>query len=153
MHEPVKGRIEDYLHGSTPLPEVDEHLRQCSSCRLELMAMKKHAETLRSLKSPRQVEPSAGFYARVLQRIESQPLPSVWSLFGESMFAKRLTYASITFLVLLGTYFVSSTEPQQPLASSAPEAIMAADDQSPSVGGDQQKDREAILVNLATYEE
>jgi hypothetical protein len=115
--------------------------------------MQKQAEILRSLKSPRQVEPSAGFYARVLQRIESQPLPSVWSLFGESIFAKRLAYASITFLVLLGTYFVSSTESQLPLSSSAPEAIMAADDLSPSMGVDQQKDREAILVNLATYEE
>src|SRR3979411_2942251 len=109
MHEPVKGRIEDCLHGSTPPPEVDEHLRQCSSCRSELTAMKRQAEIFRSLKSPREVEPSAGFYARVLQRIESQSLPSIWSLFGESLFAKRLAYASITFLVLLGTYFVSST--------------------------------------------
>jgi len=153
MHEPVKGRIEDYLQGRTPPPEVDEHLRQCGSCRSELAAMKRQAEILRSLKSQREVEPSAGFYARVLQRIESQPLPSIWSLFGESIFAKRLAYAAMTFLVLLGTYFVSSTEPQQPLASSAPEAIMAVDDASPSMGMDQQKDREAILVNLATYQE
>jgi hypothetical protein len=115
--------------------------------------MEKQSEILRSLRAQRQVEPSPGFYARVLQRIESQPLPSVWNLFGESMFAKRLGYAAVTFLVLLGTYFVSSTEPQQPLASSAPEEILAAQDMSPSIGVDQQKDREAILVNLATYQE
>jgi hypothetical protein len=30
---------------------------------------------------------------------------------------------------------------------------MAVDDSSPSMGMDQQKDREAILVNLATYQE
>ena len=153
MHEPVKGRIEDYLHGGTPRPEVVEHLRQCSSCRSELAMMEKQSEILRSLKAPKQVEPSPGFYARVLQRIESQPLPSVWNLFSESMFAKRLGYAAVTFLVLLGTYFVSSTEPQQPLASSTPEEILAAQDMSPSIGVDQQKDREAILVNLATYQE
>ena len=54
-----------------------------------------------------EVEPGAGFYARVMNRIETQAKPSVWSLFGESMFAKRLAYASATFLVLVGVVFVS----------------------------------------------
>jgi hypothetical protein len=61
-----------------------------------------------------EVEPDPGFYARVMNRIETQAKPSVWSLFAESMFAKRLAYASATFLVV-GVVFVSATEPDEPL--------------------------------------
>ena len=60
----------------------------------------------------------------MINRIESQARPSVWSLFGESMFARRLAYASATFLVLVGVVFVLSTQPDQPLAASDPEMIL-----------------------------
>ena len=59
-----------------------------------------------------EAEPDAAFYARVMNRIETQARPSVWSLFGESMFAKRLAYASATFLVLIGVVFMSAEQEQ-----------------------------------------
>lgn len=152
MHEPLKGRIEEFLQGDGQLPEVEQHLRNCPACKTEVHAMMDHSKLLQSLKSSEELEPSAGFYARVLNRIEAQKV-SVWSLFSESLFAKRLSYASLTLLVLLGTYLVSTTERDQPLASSAPEAILSGDEQPRPVGNDPQKDREAVLVNLATYQE
>jgi hypothetical protein len=39
------------------------------------------------------------------------------------------------------------------IADSAPEAIMAIETRDASVGADHEKNREAILVNLATYQE
>jgi hypothetical protein len=154
MHEPLKGRIEDYLQGGKDLPDVERHLEQCESCRAEAVEMKRHAQLLRSLKVTKELELDGRFYARVMSRIETQVKPSIWNLFGESIFAKRLAYASLSLIVLLGTYFVSATSSDQQIVASSPEVIMAGDEQQPKeVGTDPQKDREAILVNLATYQE
>ena len=154
MHEPLKGRIEDYLHGGKHMPDVEQHLANCPSCSAEAGEMKKQAELFRSLKFTGELEPDAAFYARLMNRIETQAKPSIWNIFGESVFAKRLAYASVTFVVLLGAYFVSSTGADQQFANSSPEMLMS-DDQHPAqvVGADPQKDREAVLVNLATYQE
>jgi anti-sigma factor RsiW len=153
MHEPLKERIEDYLQGGNDLPDVERHLEQCESCRAEVIEMKKHSELLRLMKAPREWEPSPGFYGRVMNRIETQAKPSIWNIFGESIFAKRLAYASVTFIVLLGTYFVSATSSDQQFATSSPEVLMSNEPHASEVGTNPQKDREAVLVNLATYQE
>ena len=153
MHEPLKGRIEDYLHGRDHLPEVERHLAHCQSCNAQAAQMKKQAELFSLLKSTEEIVPDAAFYARVMSRIETQVKTSIWNIFGESIFAKRLAYASFTFVVLLGTYFVSSTTNDQQLANSSPEMLMSNDPNPTEVGTDPQKDREAILVNLATFQE
>ena len=152
MHEPLKGRIEDYLDGAH-LPDVEQHLAHCQSCNAEAAEMKKQSELFSLLKATEEIVPDAAFYARLMNRIETQAKPSIWNIFGESVFAKRLAYASLTFVVLLGTYFVSSTAYDQPLANSSPEMLMSDDPQPTEVGIDPQKDREAILVNLATFQE
>jgi len=90
-----------------------------------------------------------------MNRIESQARPSVWSLFGESMFAKRLAYASATFLVLMGVVFVSASEPTQPTASD-PHFILAGEQEyvpvsMEDVSADMEHDRAVVLANLATY--
>ena len=154
MHEPLKGRIEEYLHGGEgPLPDVEQHLAHCPPCNAEAVEMKKLAELFKVLKTTEEIGPDAAFYARLMTRIETQAKPSIWNIFGESMFAKRLAYASLTFVVLLGTYFVSSTTNDQELANSSPEMLMSNDPHPTEVGTDPQKDREAILVNLATFQE
>ena len=152
MHEPVISRLEEYLDGDGPFPEVEEHLSKCAGCKHELDAMR--AQTLLLRRAFRtEMEPDAGFYARVMNRIETQAKPSVWSLFAESMFAKRLAYASATFLVLVGVVFISATEPDQPLASSDPHMILAGDQQYTPVSMETEHDREVVLVNLATYQD
>ena len=153
MHEPLKGNIEDYLQGGKELPDVERHLEQCESCRVEMVQMQKHSNLFRSMKASKEWEPDPGFYGRVMNRIETQAKPSIWNIFGESIFAKRLAYASATFVVLLGTYFVSSTSSEQQIATSSPEVLMSDDPHPSEVGDNPQKDREAVLVNLATYQE
>ena len=150
MHDPVIGRLEEYLDGGGPYPEVEEHLKQCAECRDELSAMQSQSAAFRKAFRV-EVEPNAGFYARVMNRIETQAKPSVWSLFGESMFAKRLAYASATFLLVASAVFVSSTQPDRPLASNDPESILAGDERYTPVNMDSERDRDVVLVNLATY--
>jgi hypothetical protein len=92
-----------------------------------------------------------------MNRIETQAKPSVWSLFAESMFAKRLAYASATFLVLVGVVFVSATEPDQPFAASDPQVLLAGEPQylpvSMDLDTDIERGRQVVLVNLATYQD
>jgi anti-sigma factor RsiW len=158
MHEPVIDRLEEYLDGDGPFPEVEEHLSKCVGCREELAAMQ--AQTALFRRAFRvEAEPNPAFYARVMNRIESQTRPSVWSLFAESMFAKRLAYASATFLVLMGVVFVSANEPMEPLAASDPHYILAGGDQEyvpvsmDDVSVDMDRDRAVVLATLATYQE
>jgi hypothetical protein len=150
MHEPVIGRLEEYLAGGGPFADVEEHLKNCANCRKELEAMQMHSALFRSLRTD--VDPAGGFYARVMNRVETQARPSVWSLFGESLFAKRLAYASGVLLVALGTLLVTPPEAGEPLAVAAPERILAGEsDPIPVTMEDPQQDRDVVLVNLATH--
>lgn len=151
MHEPVILRLEEYLDGGGPFPEVEEHLSKCDDCRHELDAMRTQSALFRRAFKV-ETEPNPAFYARVMNRIETQARPSVWSLFGESLFAKRLAYASATFLVLVGVGLISSEQSQE-FVSATPDVILAGDDRYTPVSMDMERDREVVLVNLTTYEQ
>jgi hypothetical protein len=154
MHEPVKGRLEDYLYGGGHYPDVEAHLRKCESCRVEVELMQSHALLLRALRAPRDLEPRAGFYAGVLNRIETQARPSAWSLFGESIFARRLAYASAAFLLLFGTFLVSSeTQSDRVITTTSPEVILAGEGEHLPPIKVEPAERGAVLVNLVTYQQ
>ena len=121
---------------------------------------------LRSLQYDADIEPRAGFYARVMERIEARGPASIWTLLLEPSFGRRLALASATLVVLLGTYLVT-TEPSynggynggENSIASNPVAI-AYDATTSQVdvaaGADtlqQQRQRDAVLVNLASYHE
>lgn len=154
MHEPVLVRLEEYLDSGEPTAELESHLKECAECRKEVELMRMQSLMFDSLKAPVHADPAPGFYARVMAQVDSQVKPSVWSLFGESLFAKRLAYASATLMVLMGTYLISSQPAEESLASAGPEAILAgAERTGPTIGHDPQRDREAVLVKLATYDQ
>jgi anti-sigma factor RsiW len=151
MHDSVKLRLEEYLQGGAPMPEMDKHLRTCEECRKEIDAMRMQALLFRTLKAPSGVEPGAGFYTKVMNRVESQAKPSVWSLFGDSLFARRLLYASAMFLVLVGSYAVSSISVEDEYAAVAPVSIIAGNEAPAPVSMESARDREVVLVTLATW--
>jgi predicted anti-sigma-YlaC factor YlaD len=159
MHQEIRQRLEDYLSGenlpgasSSQLPAgFEAHLGECAGCAGEVKALAEQAELLRSLRSPRDREPRAGFYARVMERIEAQPA-SIWSLFLERRFGFRLAVASAALAALLGAYLVVS-EPGGPELVSSP-AVALTDTQNVQVNDDgalQQRQRDAVLVDLASY--
>ena len=117
---------------------------------------------MRSLRSPQDVEPRAGFYARVMERIEAQPA-SIWSVFLDRKFGFRLAVASAALVALLGTYLVTS-EPSGPEFASSPAVVLTdtprATEASLQIAGRvqtiedgprQQQQRDAVLVDLASY--
>ncbi len=161
MHQPIRDGLEAYLRSGENhefLLAFRAHLNACEECRATVERMKLQSEMLRALRAP-EVELAPGFYARVMSRVEAQrhTPPSFWSLLLDARFGRRLMFATATLLVLLGTFLVSS-EPGDDgsmAAQSAPEAIMApaSDQQPPALSDDQQRDRDAILVTLTTYQE
>lgn len=157
MHEPVTEHIEAYLAGSDKLPDqFTAHLAACLACRQELAQLKLQSQLLQLLKPPADLDPHPGFYARVVERIDSQRETSIWSLFLEPAFGRRLALASATLAVLMGLYLFSS-EPSRITpdnVSGGPTIILPGEDEvAPVFGAGREQDRGVILVDLATYRE
>jgi hypothetical protein len=117
--------------------------------------MREHAAVLRGLRS--EAEPRPGFYARVMERIETQGPGSIWSVFSESPFGRRIAIASMALAVLAGVYLVT-TEPSQPINLGSPDQMISAtlpSEGQPAIvlGSSAAPGRDAVLVNLVTYNE
>ena len=165
MHRRMRDKVEEVLSGA-PGASRDEHLSECGECREEISAMRKQAEMLRGLRPPPDIEPPAVFYARVLERIENQGAVSIWSLFFESAFGRRIAIASVALALCLGVYMVTSERSDDATPTAAVVTVpdvMPADGgiPGPRVPGEDQPgvvlagapDRDTVLVNLVTYRE
>jgi len=108
---------------------------------------------LAELKAPEDVGPAPGFYARVMDRIESQRSNSIWSVFLEPIFGRRLALVSGLLMLLLGAaLFVPSSEFDDGMMAKGSGSISSREEGLPRVvTADQDKDE--VLVNLVTYQE
>jgi hypothetical protein len=155
MHQRIRKNLEEYLKASASnIPaEFHRHLGECEDCASELRRMEAQSQVLRSL-GAQDAEPRAGFYARVMERIEAQQPFSIWSVFLDRKFGLRLAVASGVLAALLGGYLVTS-EPGGPETGVAATVVTAGAASAtpsgvPSDLGEQQQ-RDAVLVDLASY--
>jgi predicted anti-sigma-YlaC factor YlaD len=161
MHRIIRDHLEEVLtgHGSAPEHPAGKHLAECEECRDAVTAMREQAAILRQWRTPAELDPQPGFYARVLERIETQGPGSVWALFFDTLFARRIAMASLALALLLGVYVISSEqmlEPQTASVEALPQAVFTDDILSDS--GQPRlvtaaPDQDAVLVNLVTYRE
>jgi hypothetical protein len=153
MHQLIRKNLEEYLkHSVSEIPaEFHRHLGECRDCASELQGLEAQSQWLRSLRGSEDAEPRAGFYARVMERIEAQQPFSIWSVFLDRKFGWRLAVASGMLAALLGGYLVTS-EPGGPETGVAPTVATAGTAASGTPGdtGAQQQ-RDAVLVDLASY--
>jgi hypothetical protein len=150
MHGMVRERLEDFLRGAPgSAPEVEDHLRVCEKCREEVGCMQEQARLMHVLEPAQSLDPPVGFYARVLERIDSERRPSFWDAFLEPAFGRRLLAASLMLFCLLGGY-LAFTEATHESPATTPEAVMVAE-HPPGLGSNVDRDRETVLVSLATY--
>ena len=166
MHREIRHHIEDVLASSKPVPG-SEHLAQCEECRIEIQRMREQTALLRELRAPESFasEPRPGFYARVMERIEAEGPISIWNLFIESAFGRRIAVASLALALLVGVYLVTSER-------SAQDPMVAAQESQPEISGQQlvagedaparvitqmdqssagESSEDAVLANLVTY--
>ena len=107
-----------------------------------------------------EMEPRPGFYARVLERIEAQTPSSVFTLFFDSLFGRRIAMASLALALLLGVYVISSeqmADPQVASVDALPQVTLVSDgvfaDNAQPRLVTSAPDQDAVLVNLVTYRE
>lgn len=130
MHREIRDHVEDVLAGSQAGPGAThpgvKHMDECKECRAEISGMKEQASLLRDLRAPAGVEaePRPGFYARVLERIEAEGPVSIWNLFTESVFGRRIAVASLALALLLGVYVITSERgAEDPLLAGDPAPV------------------------------
>jgi|GraSoiStandDraft_5_1057265.scaffolds.fasta_scaffold28268_1 hypothetical protein len=156
MHGSIRERLEQLLAAGDAAAGLsrEQHLSECKECSSELSLMRAQAQMLSTLRPPEEMEPSAGFYARVLQRIEEEGIESIWSAFRYSPFGKRLIYASLSIALLVGTYVVSEEardghlSGDSSVASNLPYDSPTEDDAP--VFGNQAEQRDAVLVKFVS---
>jgi hypothetical protein len=158
MHEPIVEGLEEYLKNGVsrrPMPAFEAHLAACAECREELVILKEQSQLFEVLRLPRELDVTPGFYARVMDRIDSQRSTSFWSVFLEPAFSRRLALASATFLVVLGTYMATAPAAEEPLAThpSTAETAIGPYSYPAAYSDDPQQERNAVLVNLSSYNE
>jgi len=168
MHREIRDHIEDVLRGGDALKPAREHLAQCDECRTEMQGMQEQTELIRELRAPEDfaADLRPGFYARVMERIEAEGPISIWNLFIESAFGRRIAVASLALALLIGVYVVTSERSAEDatLALQSPqmstEQIIVAGEDAPAreitrVDESQtdESSQDAVLANLVTYRE
>ncbi|MDQ2711017.1 MAG: hypothetical protein M3Y24_02080 [Acidobacteriota bacterium] len=154
MHGPIRDRLEDLLKAdgaATIDKNVVDHLASCEGCSSELAALRDQSLQFATYRPRESVEPSAGFYARVLQRIEERQSDSIWGLFIESGFSKRLAVASLTLAIALGSYVVRQENRDGKILTVN---MLAQSDRlhyDALVMGSQTEQRDAVLSNFLEH--
>ncbi len=105
-----------------------------------------------SFRAEEAVEPRPGFYLRVMEEVGSRRTPSFASLFSLDFgFARRVVFASLLTLAVLGSYLVSRESRYN--AGPTPETVMAQDESAAAVADNDSAEQARMLVTLATYHE
>jgi len=156
MHAVVVGSLEEYLSGTLePARQrvIEQHLSTCEMCREEIRAMQDVSELFVSLQSEEAVEPSPVFYASVMRRVsaQQQETPSFASLFSlDFVFARRLVFASLTILALMGSFLVS----RESGVSNGPSPVtVMAQENSPEFESAPAHNNMLVTLTAAAYEQ
>ncbi|HVT95603.1 MAG TPA: zf-HC2 domain-containing protein [Bryobacteraceae bacterium] len=157
MHKAIRARLEEYLDDPAAAGrKFEEHLSGCGDCRGDLEQFRKQSAQVRLLRSD-EASPVAGFYGRVMARIEAEARPSAWSLMHDAAFGWRIALASAGMALIMAGYMVSTDPAGRGMAtasdmvmSSAPKNILAIDSGS---AAQMDQARNSVLVTLASFQE
>ena len=123
MHDVIQNGLEGYLSrhlASERMAAFRAHLAECAPCREIVTAFEQQSALIRSLRvSEEEVAPAAGFYARLMDRIDSQRPTSLWSVFLQPLFARRVMYASLALFLVLGSSMLWTGESHEVLANDS----------------------------------
>lgn len=152
MHAVVMESLEEYLGGllePAGRRAIEAHLNACQTCRDEVGAMREVSAMFGALRCDENPVPAPGFYARVMQQVgERKAVPSFASLFGLNLvFGRRLAFASLVTLAVLGSYLVSR---ETGYANQlTPDAVIAEQN---SPGFETVSAQDNMLITLTAYE-
>jgi anti-sigma factor RsiW len=155
MHAVMMENLEEYLAGTlepAELRDIEAHLSTCGMCREEIRGIEDVAGLFGALRRDESetwaIAP--GFAAKVMEQVgRRKPVPAFASFFAlNTAFGRRLVFASLLIVAVLGGYLVSH-ESQFPVGPS-PEAILA---QQNATGFETGLAENNMLVTLTAYEQ
>jgi len=159
MHRVIEQGLEEYLEGSAS-PEFTAHIRDCETCHREVLAIQDTSMLFADLRSDAAFDASPSFTASVMMQIGNRravAAPSFWSVFSlDPTFGKRVVFASLLTLGIIGSYVVTQERDYAPGPTSL-ETVMASDADSiqnanlPSAVSTT-TDGDRMLVKLTSYE-
>jgi anti-sigma factor RsiW len=151
MHAVMLGNLEEYLAGTlepAELRDFEAHLTTCDMCREQLRGMQDLSGLFGALRldDAEIMEIAPGFTAKVMQQV-SRRKPSFASVFTLDLaFGRRLVFASLLLVAVLGGYLVSHES--TPVGPS-PEAILAQQTAPAFESGGAENN---MLATLTAYE-
>ena len=150
MHEQIRNDLEDYLSGRlTPgrLAEFRKHTAACRGCREQVAGFEAQSTLFRALRSGQEeVAPEPGFYARVLDRIEAQRADSLWSVFLQPIFARRVLSATLALFLVVGSSVLWTSESHEALSNDAnPVGLIAGFGPHAQPGMDPDAAKDAVM--------
>lgn len=170
MHESVQRNLESLLEAkrqlkataasgvdgpvslaSSSLKKDITHLQGCAECSREFSDMANQAAWFSNFHADDSLSPSPGFYARVLQTIDQSKPSCVWTALVGSPFGRRVTYAALAAALVIGTYVVTVESNEMNFDNTSVNAAVQDTNSMAPVIGDKAQQREAVLVNLASY--
>ena len=162
MDDFMKENLEDYLSGVLGGRRKDEFesYLETNPKAAETVAQQREAAALVSeLRAPEQdglpVQPSPGFYARVMSRVDEERSVPFWEALIEPLFVKRLAFACLMWFFLLGAYVTVFDGAGEDTAHVAER--MLTQPQSPEYhvrfGGDLKLNRDSMLTAIVTSRE
>lgn len=149
MKKPILDDLEKYLAGEMS-PDAAARFEAAldGEGQAQMAGFREQNEMLRTLRAPEEMDPAAGFYARVMERIESQAAASLWSVFFEPLFAKKLAFASLALLVVLSSAAMTANPSMH---EAVPLEIVAESVLEPAPGTDAEHDRQVVFASLAGF--
>jgi anti-sigma factor RsiW len=164
MHAVVMESLEDYLSGSLERVEeraIEAHLAVCKTCREDLRGMQSVSRLFVAFRLPaadaasvsatveEALAPSPGFYARIMQEVETRKIaPSFSGFLGlDFAFGRRLVLSSLLTLVVVGGFLVSRETGY--VNGPGPDSILAQQD-APGFNSAPASDN--MLATLTSYE-
>ncbi len=150
--------LEDYLSGNlnrARKAELEIHLARHPDAAEELEDFRRTSLLLAELRAPQEVTgPEAGFYARVLQCIDQQRAEPFWAFFLRPLVIRRLAFASLMWLALVGSYVVNFSNPSEEIGHRLAEAVLterpASDYYRVRLGNNLEQNRDSMLAVVMT---
>lgn len=111
MDDFMKENLEDYLSGvlgGRRKDEFESYLNANPKAAEAVARQQEAAALVSELRAPEEdgmpVQPSPGFYARVMSQVEEERGVPFWEALIEPLFVKRLAFACLMWFFLLGAY-------------------------------------------------
>ena len=160
MHTIIENELENYLVAKPLTAAFHAHLGECEDCRESLTLFSEAARLVRTLRvepvEAASLELSPGFYARVLNQIESQERPSIWDIFLQP-FGRKLVFASLAMFVVMSAAIFWPAGPEPEVIAAAPEAFLSTETGPKAMMVDHrvgnEENRGAVLVQLTTLDQ